>query len=141
MAQTIDVKMFGGKDVQRKLDRLPNKFQKRVVKAAAKKAAEPILAAAKARAPVASGRHRDNLKIAAKSGRKDVGAVIRTGTRKQLRIPVDAKGYYPAALEFGTPTVAARPHIRPALDAKRGVAIGIFGRELGIGVEREARNA
>lgn len=136
MASAIDITMFGDKELQRKLDRLPSKLQKRVVKGAAKKAAEPILAAAKARAPVRTGRHRDSMKITTKSGRKEIGAQIVTGTRKQLKIPADAKGYYPAAQEFGP-----HPHIRPALDAQRGAAIRIFGRELGPGIEREARSA
>jgi hypothetical protein len=42
-------------------------------------------------------------------------AKIVTGTRLELGIPIDAKGYYPAVIEYGTSKQAAKPFMRVAL--------------------------
>lgn len=123
----VDIRFIGDKELQRKLNRLDPEIQRRVLTESMAVAGEIVLKAAKANAPVRTGKHRDNIrmrKVNRKRGRnRGIGVEVVSGTRKKLGISPDDKFYYPAALEFGAPSrnIAARPHMRPALNNRRAL--------------------
>ena len=126
----IDISVLGSKKLSRKLNALENRVKSTVMRDAAKKAMEPVLSLAKQRAPVLTGLLRKHLKIAVYRGRGYAGAVVQTGTRKQMKIPAKAKFFYPAGVEYGTSKLRARPFLRSSLAAKRNVALGIMSKEI-----------
>lgn len=145
-----DISFLGDKELARKLKRLEDKAARDVVKPAAKSAGVPVLAAAKSKVPADRGRLRDGLKLSAFSRKSGVGASVKTPTRKKLGIPADAKGYYPASLEYGwtlrvfgskfnTRVMPATPYLRPALDENATTAKNIMIREIRQGLIRLAR--
>ncbi len=138
----INISLLGDKALQRKLDALPNKLAKKVMRQALREGARPVLASAKANAPVLTGRMKKSLKLRAmKARRGNFGVVIMTGTREQLGIDPKDKSYYPFAVEFGFKrhNVPAHPFIRPALDDNREKSTRIIARLIGAGVLREAK--
>ena len=46
--------------------------------------------------------------------------------------------FYPAYIEFGTPTQPARPFLRPAFDSKKDEAMRIFSREVLLEIDKAA---
>jgi hypothetical protein len=61
------------------------------------------------------------------------GYGVRTGTREELGIPSDAKGYYPVALEYGWVDRSgnrqpARPYMRPALWDHKDAVLRTFAK-------------
>lgn len=113
----------GGKAVDKKLRKMDRRLASRALKAGFRAAMEPVKDEAKRRAPVKTGALRRSIRIAGYSGRGYIGAVVRTGTRKQLKIPANARFYYPAAIEYGVKGVSPRPFLRSALHAKRKVVL------------------
>ena len=51
----------------------------------------------------------------------------------------DGDHWYASFQEHGTPHVPADPFLRPALDSNIDKIIGIFKKEVGNGIEREAK--
>ena len=133
----IDISILGDKKLQRQLIGLVPKLQKRAFKDAAKRALVSVLADARRRVPVKSGRLKRSLKIKPLKG--GIGAIVSTGTRKALRIDANDPYYYPAAIEYGTKGKDARPFLRPALLNRTEEVLRIFGRELGPAIERAAK--
>lgn len=106
----------------------------------------PILKAARARAPV---RQRGTIKgLSETKGR--LPGYLRASIRRAVKKEPDANGsmtvgvgasraaFYWMFQEFGTRHQPARPFLRPAFDAQAPTALGIVGRKLGEGIEREA---
>lgn len=110
------IEVTGVEQLLKVLQQFPPKLQKQAVRPAARDGAKMVLAKAKEFAPVdvsgkfkgrqlEGGTHlRDTLKVRANPGRKrgTIEFRIFTGTRKELGIPNDEKGYYPFALEYGS---------------------------------------
>jgi len=130
MPKFIDIRVVGGKRLNKKFNKLDTKVKGKIMREATKTAMQPVLELAKNRAPVKTGLMRRSLKIASFRGRNAVGAVVRTGTRRQLKILANAKGYYPAAVEYGTRKLRARPFMRSSLAARKPQALSILGREI-----------
>lgn len=140
MAKTIDVMVFGDKQLQRRLSNLILKLQRKVVRKSLREAARPIHAASKAKCPVLTGRLRKSIKLRAmRRARGRFGMRIITGTREELGIPADEPYYYPAAVETGHGNVPAYPFLRPALHENRGKALKIACQFLRQGIEQEMR--
>jgi len=140
MAKFIDIQMIGDKELQRKLRELPIAMERKIVRKALREAARPVLAAAKALAPVLTGRMKAGMKLRAeKAKRGHFGVQVVTPTRKELGIAGDDPYYYPMAVEVGTAKMPAHPFMRPALDANREKGIAIAAREIRAGIEAEAR--
>ncbi len=116
----FDISLVGDKKTARKLKKMDAKIARKVMREALKDAMEPVKDLAKSRAPVDQGLLRKSIRTAASVNAKRAAAFVRTGTRKQLRIPLDAKYYYPAAIEYGTRKRGARSFLRSALGALRG---------------------
>lgn len=96
-------------------------LQKKLVRKAIRKAAKPVLEAAKARAAVDSGAMEESLKLrAAKRSRKSgvVGMSVLTGTRAELGIAPDDRYYYPSVVEYGSAkrNIPMQPFLRTAKD-------------------------
>lgn len=120
----VDISGLGDKRISAKLGALDLKVQKKIVRKALRKAARPILAEARARVAVDTGKLRDGLSIKAVRARRGVfGVQVVTPRRVDLGIPADAKGFYPAVLEYGSENHPPRPYLRPALDANREKAV------------------
>lgn len=126
----FDISIIGEKKLQKKLSKMEKKIQSKVMKASMKEAMKPVQELAKQRAPHATGLLKRSIRIGIKSNRKGLTAMVRTGTRKQLKIPANAKYYYPAALEYGTRHIPARSFLRSSLFSKKEVVIKKFGFEL-----------
>lgn len=102
-------------------------------------AARPVLATARQIAPEDSGDLRRSLVIrAAKRTRRGIGVVVRPGTRAEIGISADAKGYYPTHIEFGTENITAVPYLRDAIKLERVDSFEIIFTGVGKAIERIA---
>lgn len=136
----LDISFLGDKELSRKLARLELKVQRKIVKDAMRAAAEPVLQAAKALAPVLTGKMRDSLRIRVLAGRHMAsgklrgiaGAVVETGKRSQLGIAEDDPYFYPAVVEY-----RHKSFLRAGLDQARGQAFATAAREIRAGILRE----
>lgn len=155
------VHFSGGKELERQLHGFKATFAKKVVTKAARSAAKPILAKAKALCPVKTGNLKKSLKLrAVRSNRSGYAGVwIAPGTREELGIHKDDPYYYPSAVEFGrrpagggvagksrkergaNPGMHARPFLRPAFDSLKDSSYRIFREELGVIIDREVARA
>lgn len=130
MAKEFDIRMLGDREIERAFRRIELKMQRKLIQQAAMKAAEPVLAAAKSRAPVLTGKMRDSLHIAKLKGvRGAAGAVIQTGTRADLGVPSDAEYFYPAVIEY-----KHAPFMRPAIDENPVRILQIMAAEIRAGL-------
>jgi len=163
---SITIDISGAKEMEKALAELADQpAMRRAIRAALREAAQPIVDAAKAAAPVDRGDLRDSIKVAtAKRGRgsdqDEFGIVIgidsnvqpakyvvrqkqvrkksprRSGNAGTYRDPGVA-GVAPI-VEFGRPGVPAEPFMRPAFDAHGEGAITRFGAAVGPAIEDEA---
>ena len=128
-SQGIDIDMLGDKELARDFAALPFKVQKKLFRKSLRPGAKIVQARAKELVPVKTGRLKRSLKIrATRRARRVLGVQVLTGTREQLGISPDAKGYYPAALEYGYKTasgkvVPKRSYLRRAADEKKELVI------------------
>lgn len=119
MSKFVDISMTGDKALQKKLKRLEFNLQKKIVRNSISRAILPVRDKAKSLVPVDSGLLRQSIKRKRSSRRGVASARIVTGTQVELGIPLDAKGYYPAAIEYGTSKQPARSYLRAALSSLR----------------------
>ncbi len=126
----FDISVLGDKKLQKKLDKMDKKLRSKTMKASMKTAMEPVKELAKQRAPRDRGLLQRSIRIGTKMNRKGVSAMVRTGTRRQLKIDPSDKFYYPAAIEYGSRFMPARSFLRSALSTRREKVLNIFGREL-----------
>lgn len=127
---SIDVKidMRGVRDIQRTIERLAPELRKAAYKAVISAGARVVLREAKARAPKDTGILKRSLGIKAKVYGSTPYAVIgpRFGVKGTPRITAKGKKitphpyFYSRLVENGTARTAAKPFMRPALDASRG---------------------
>ena len=120
MAIGVKIELLGDKKLDAALARLSGPAQKKAFRKSAREAFKPVLAAAKQKVPVDTGKLKKSLKLRSlKRSRGTIGVEVRTGTREELEIPADEPGYYPMAVEAGTKTQPAQPYIRPAFDENK----------------------
>ena len=136
---TIDLKSFGLEAAQQAFDKLPLKVQKKVVRPVLRETIKRAQALVVAAVPVGAGnlkREMGRVKVTTdKAKRGAVRFVVPMPDRASLGIPHDAKGYYPAAIEYrpgGSYIRATIDHHSDALN--KMMAIGIAK-----GIERQAR--
>ena len=133
----VDIRLLGDKEIVRKLKRLADAVQNRVVKLASKKAIKPMLARVKSLTPVDTGRLRDSLKaVANKPSRGFVGYRVQPGNRKELGIDPQDKAFYPVVVEFGTDKVPAKSYLRAGFKSTESTSRKILLEEIGKGIER-----
>ena len=120
------------KDVVREFQRLEKVVVRKAIRRALRASGKVVLAEAKAKAPVKTGRHKKNIKLRAiKRKRNRIGVNITTGTRAELGISAMASGYYPRHQEFGP-----RPHLLPAFDGNVDVTIKRVQTEIRIDLKK-----
>ena len=140
MADGVRVDIIGSKDLQAKFSRLAGKEQKAIIRKAMRPAWKTILAESKRLVPVDRGLLKRGLKLRAlKRSRTSFGLRVVTPDRPYLGIRPKAPGYYPAALEYGTKNMRARPYLRPAFKSHKGSAKVILGRGIRDGMRRLVR--
>lgn len=141
MSKAIDITMLGDKALQRRLNRLELKTGRKIVRRALRDAAKIHASAAKAEAPVDTGATKAGIRVRAVTGlrRGNFGVMSRTGTREEMGIPSDSKWYYPAIVEYGTPTTPANPFMRRAFEQNRQRMIDSIRRDLWSGIRSLSR--
>lgn len=139
MTDFIDISFVGDDDLQRQLKRIAIQAQRKIVRAAMRKSMKSVKERAQALVPVDSGRLRDSIHQKSRTKRGITRVFVSTGTRQELGIPSDAKGFYPAVIEYGTRTRAAYSYLRRALHEKRGTVLKAVASDIGKGIEREAK--
>jgi len=121
----------GDRELRAKLESMSRGMQNKAMRAALRKGMEPVAALAKQRAPVLTGRLQKSIKVASYRGKRGIlGAVVRTGTRRQLRITPEEPYYYPAALEYGTKKRKGRSFMRSSLFDRKRQALSLTEKEL-----------
>jgi len=95
----------GVKALDTKLQKTILREAKKVLRASAKDGAQDVLHSARALAPVDTGLMAAGLHVMRYDGKIRSGQIrgytVATGTRPEMGIDADAKGYYPAAVELG----------------------------------------
>lgn len=136
----FDISLLGDAELARKLQALPEKLERKVIRQAIRKGGQPILRTAKANANRLTGAMAKSIKLRAmKRKRGRIGVRIQTGTRLELGIGADDRHYYPAIVEFGDGGV--RPpfrFMRRALDSNKNASMTTMRDEIARGIEREA---
>ena len=139
MSDYIDITFLGDAELQRKLKRIAFQAQRKIVRAALRKSMKQVKDRAQALVPVDSGLLRNSIHQKSRTKRGISRAFVATGTRDQLGIPSDAKGYYPAVIEYGTRTRAPKSYLRRALQEKKSAVLSKAASDIGAGIEREGR--
>jgi HK97 gp10 family phage protein len=148
---TIQFTLVGEKELRRMLESLPRKMSGPVVRKALREGAKPILAAARAAAPISDDKDPGGLKKSMSPGR---GIRIRTyrrsGTTVAVIGPAWPQGAHGHLIEFGTePRFTkdgkyrgigpAKPFFRPAFDANIGRAKRIIAIVMARGLAAAAK--
>lgn len=140
-----NVHVKGLAELQRALDEIPAKMEANVLRGALRAGANIIRDHARENVPVATGTLRDGLKVSTRSRRGRVTATLKTtgkhafiapwiefGTRPH-RIVARGKGLFFGGLfarGVDHPGAAAKPFLRPALDARATAAVVAAGNHI-----------
>jgi len=127
--KSFDISILGDRQLQKKLSSLRKIVQKPIVRDAMKDAMKPVEDMARRNAPVKTGRLQKSIKVVSYTAKRGIiGAAVRSGTRRQLRIDPSDPYYYPAALEYGAPSrgIPARSFMRSALFAQKNRVLQRF---------------
>lgn len=132
-------KVEGLAELKRAMAEVPIAMQGKVSLELLRKAGKPMLEAARARAPVRTGRLRRNIYMARArdSTAKDPLVIIRVHRRGKAGDPGNA--FYWLYQEFGTSKQAAHPFLRPAFEATKQESLDILKRSTAEEVEKAAR--
>lgn len=143
MSDKVDISMVGNKELERKLHRLDIQLQRKIVRGSMRKAMRQVRDEARNLAPVRTGRLQRSIKQQQRTRRGVTRASIVTGERRELGIPANARGYYPAALEYGYRRngrhIPGRSFMRRALYSKRSGVLRDLADDINRGIMREVR--
>lgn len=148
----MQIKVTGAKDIERALLMLSRNEARKIGRAALRKAAKPIVDAARANVPIKTGELRKGISVKVDRVRgndaiQQAVIKVRPGPYRASKSERAENTYqvgsrrdvYGAFVEFGTSDTPAHPFMRPAWDAEGGAAaIERVGKELGAGLERVA---
>lgn len=135
MGQWFEIKLEGAKELEKQFKSLEPKIAKKLVRQSLRKAAKPILAAARTKCPVDTGELKKSIKIRAMKRRKNSFGVL-IGTALKWFV---GDAFYGAFVEFGTSKMSARPFMRPAFDEKKGEAEQILVQEIREGLSEAVK--
>lgn len=132
-------KVEGFKELEDALRKLPEEVAGKVLRAALRKAALPMVEAARQAAPRSDspgprGHMADSINVRLLKGVEGDHDI-----ETHLAIGPDSNHFYGLFQEFGTVHQPARPFLRPAFDNGAEGALKQFSAELGKGIERAAR--
>ena len=134
----FSVDVSGIMELNKKLRELAgDKIARKVLRSAIRKAAKPMVAAAKAFAPVDSGLLEESIKLK---------AIRRTRTGFGVRISTsnsdfDSQGetFYGAMQEWGTVNMAPNPYLRPAFDTTKDQSVQIVTADMQAAIAEATR--
>ena len=145
MPDAMSMSIMGGQELDNKLQRLGSKVVKKHLTKALRAGAKLILADARSRVPVLSGKLKRSLAVRIGKKRRGVHEktiTVRPDSKKEpdlVTFGKDGKRYfYPAAVEYGTRKRKAKPFMRPAFDSQKQKAVKAIMAQLLKGVEEEA---
>jgi HK97 gp10 family phage protein len=137
MATGVSFKISGDKELQRALNALPGKVQKKIMRGALREAAKVVAAEARARVPVETGTLRDSIKVRALKGKRgSVGASVESGEGQ-----FKDESFYGAFIEFGTRNAPAKPFLRPAAKSKQPACVAVVAEAIRTRIDAEAKKA
>lgn len=126
--------------LHRKLKRLERKLQVKHVRASLRQAAKPILQAARSKAPRKTGFLGSAKGLRLTSVRRRDKGLITVAVHASASIYKKlGRPFYTLAVEYGTKRMKAQAFLRPAAEAGRSQAVGIYQRELGQRIDAEMR--
>lgn len=142
----IDIRAIGFDHLEKKLHKLVDKTQKKIVSGALRKEStrtkRRIVANIKGQDLIKTGNMLTAFKGAkvktAKGSRNFIRIGVENPTRDALGIAPDDPYYYPYSVEFGHGSVEPKPFIRPAVDENKTQSLYEIGQDIGKGIEREA---
>ncbi len=155
MADGVTIQLSGINDIIRALRKLSDKVEKKIARKAVRAGTKLIAAEIKTRAPQDTGILKRSVSVRAARRRRrgviSMNAIFNmrkypqlvsfsAGSRTNLSSrKFEGKRYfYPAALEYGTSKMKARPFVRPAWDSKKNQALAVVLGGIREGIEREA---
>lgn len=143
----VHISFIGDRALQRKLNRLETRTAKKVVSAAFRKSAKRIrrrVVQNLSGNPVQVRRgelrrlfERAKIRGSSRRGRIRIGIV--EPDRDELGITSGDPNYWPYAVEYGHGGVPPHPYLRPAVDDHYDQEVAEIGRDIGAGIEREAK--
>jgi HK97 gp10 family phage protein len=147
----MKIKIEGLREIQAALQDLSKATARNVVKRVLLKRAQPIVEAARTRAPVRTGRLRDSIIAQARGGnagkaafaeamrggasRAAAGRAAReanraAGSTVEVAIGPNDTAFYASMVEFGTEHSGPKPFMRPAWDATKGQVLDGVGDDM-----------
>lgn len=138
-----NVRLDGFKELERKLNELPVKLQKKHSRRAISKAARRLVKSAKEKVPKRSGQLKKSLGFRPRTYKSGVMAIV--GPRKGFRTVVNDKPHDPAKIAHlvelghgGKHAAEAHPFLRPAMDATNASNLELIAQTLREGLAEEA---
>lgn len=141
----LSMKLEGAEALRKTLDRIEAKIATKIAKKAMREGAKVVLRAAKARAPVDTGRMKRALIVRAARRRKrgEASFNVMFDTKKYpdlVTVTSDGKRFfYPAIVEYGTSSRPAKGFIRAAWDSQKAIALRVIMTQFRKGIEQAAR--
>lgn len=112
----------GVEELKKKLRKLRGPQMRRAIRQSVREAAKPVRDLAKQIVLEDTGALRRSLKVrSTRRSRKIIGAIVVPGTRAQLGIAENSKGFYPTHIELGTRRGNIKPnrYLRDAMELQR----------------------
>lgn len=128
----MDIQVDGLVDLEKALKALPAVVSKRLINTATRAGASVISREARKLVPKRSGVLRKNIGVQRHKRQSRPHSVL-------YKVGWKGDGFYGRFLELGTRYQAARPHLRPALDANKREAINRIRVILWRGIVRESK--
>lgn len=128
--------------LEKNLGELVAKVERQGMREAARKAATPMLQAARAKAPVRTGTLKKSLAVKVKTfkrGKDSTVMAIIGPDRNVVSEAGDKPVKYAHLVELGTQHSAAKPFLRPAFDETKDQSIKVYADSLKPAIERVAR--
>lgn len=140
--KSYDVTALGDRELSKKLARLNFKIQTSFIRKALKSGGKILLVEVKSRAHEKTGALRRGLKLQRLKKRfGSIGVQVVTPTRGKLDIAPDAKGYYPAVLEYGSVNQPPNSYLRAGTKMAEKPVLAEVARSLRSSVGSEIRKA
>lgn len=139
-----DVQLIGDKKLIKKLKGLSTATQKKIVRPSVTKAVRVIAKDAKGRAPKDTGLLKKSIGQRVKTYRSgNISGIVGPRSGFKRTVEIDGKAViknptkYSHLVEFGTSRKAARPFLRPALEAKKSEAVRIMTTEINANIKKQ----
>ncbi len=144
MADGVTIQLTGIDDILRKLNTLDDRVAKKVVRKEVRGGTKVIADEAKARSLVDEGTMKRSISVRARKKRRrgEISMNLIFNVRKFPKLTRGStkqrRYFYPAAIEYGTNKMKAKPFVRPAWDSKKRPVLARILNGIRAGIEREA---